>query len=361
MTVGSGQPGTDRHRRLHLVHQHDLHTGAGVGAGTVAVGAGGIAHPSSDETLTSAGGSFKAVYSGDANYIGSTGDCEPLAASKLASSTATIIHLGTSVGEGTAASPRPSPAPIGSIVHDLATVIVGPGNPAPTGTVAFTWYTNTSCATGAPASAPGPWPWARAAIAHPSSDETLTSAGGSFKAVYSGDANYTGSTGDCEPLAASKLDELDRDHHPPRHRSRRGHRGPPRHHRAPIGSIVHDLATVIVGPGNPAPTGTVAFTWYTNTDLRTGAPASAPGPWPWARAAIAHPSSDETLTSTGGSFKAVYSGDANYTGSTGDCEPLTASKLESSTVTIIHLGTSVGERPRPSPRHHQRPDRLDRP
>ena len=74
---------------------------------------------------------------------------------------------------------------------------------------------------------------------------------------------------------------------------------------------------------------------------------------------IAHPSDDETLTASGGSFKAVYNGDSIYTGSTGACEPLTATKKSSSTVTVIHAGKcetsygySAGRHRRQHLRHH---------
>ena len=117
---------------------------------------GGIAHPSDDDTLTVAGGSFKAVYNGDSVYITSTGACEPLTATKKSSSTVTVIHAGkceTSYGypqggtggstcDTTSATPITS-ATVGSIVHDMATV-TGSG-PTPTGTVTFTWYNNTTC------------------------------------------------------------------------------------------------------------------------------------------------------------------------------------------------------------------------
>jgi hypothetical protein len=38
---------------------------------------------------------------------------------------------------------------------------------------------------------------------------------------------------------------------------------------------------------------------------------------------VAHPSNDVTMPSSGGSFKAFYSGDSTYNSSYSDCEPLT--------------------------------------
>ena len=60
---------------------------------------------------------FQATYSGDGTYTGSTGACEPLTVTTVASSTVTVIHdvahaLVTSV-------------PAGTTVHDQATVTGG--------------------------------------------------------------------------------------------------------------------------------------------------------------------------------------------------------------------------------------------
>ena len=58
---------------------NDKCEGTGNAAGTVAVDSSGVAHPSDDQGPLAAGGfSFKATYSGDDNYKGSTSDCEPL-------------------------------------------------------------------------------------------------------------------------------------------------------------------------------------------------------------------------------------------------------------------------------------------
>ena len=53
-------------------------------------------------------------------------------------------------------------------------------------------------------------------------------------------------------------------------------------------------------------------------------------------AGVAHPS-DSTAVPVGGlSYKATYNGTAVYDASTGPCEPLVATKLDSSTATEIH-------------------------
>ena len=105
--------------------------------------------------------------------------------------------------------------------------------------------------------------------------------------------------------------------------------------QAPIGSTVHDLAKV-TGTG-PIPTGNVTFTWWNNPNCsETGVAA---GVVALDASGIAHPSTDKVVPVGGGSFKASYAGDANYTGSAGLCEPVEGTKLNSSTVTYIHAGS----------------------
>src|SRR5205085_2394483 len=95
----------------------------------------GGAASSSSTTVPATGLSYKAVYSGNATYNGSTGDCEPLSSDKLASSTTTLIK--------NANGDTVTHAPIGTSVHDTVTV---PGTlPTPTGTVTFQLYGTTDC------------------------------------------------------------------------------------------------------------------------------------------------------------------------------------------------------------------------
>ena len=93
-----------------------------------------------------------------------------------------------------------SPAPIGTIVHDMATVTGTIGIPTPTGIVSFTVYANPSC------SGIGTFAGAvllnGAGVADPSNPATLTSAGLSYIAQYGGDTNYPAAAGPCEVLAA---------------------------------------------------------------------------------------------------------------------------------------------------------------
>jgi hypothetical protein len=105
---------------------------------------------------------------------------------------------------------------------------------------------------------------------------------------------------------------------------------------APIGSSVHDQATVtgIGGPANPVtPTGTVDFTVWDNKTC--GGAGTAAGTVALVNG-VAHPSNDATVTNTGLSFQAHYNGDDNYFSADGPCEPLTATKLTPTVTTEIH-------------------------
>jgi hypothetical protein len=278
-------------------------------------GTTGIAHPSTSQTNLAAGDyNFMAVVAGNDNYEGATSDCEPFSVSKADTTTVTEIHLSDeSVASG--------PIALGSTVHDQATVS-GTGAGTPTGSVDFTWYANGICDGG---SAAGTVTLA-SGVAHPSDSEGPLPAGSySFKAVYSGDDNYNGSTSDCEPLSVSKADtttvtEI--------HLSDESVVSGP----IALGSTVHDQATVS-GTGAGTPTGSVDFTWYANGICDGG---SAAGTVTLA-SGVAHPSDSEGPLPAGSySFKAVYSGDDNYNGSTSACEPLTVNKASLSISTNIH-------------------------
>jgi hypothetical protein len=96
---------------------------------------------------------FQATYSGDGTYTGSTGPCELLTVTPLASTTATVIH--------NAAHAPVTSVPAGTTVHDQATVTGTLSTP--TGTVTFNWFTNGTCA--APAAATSaPFPLAGGAV-----------------------------------------------------------------------------------------------------------------------------------------------------------------------------------------------------
>ena len=118
---------------------------------------------------------------------------------------------------------------------------------------------------------------------------------------------------------------------------------------APIGSTVHDKATVSGVQGFAAPTGDVEFTLFMgSTDCKgggvDGAPVALSG-------GVAHPSEDATVPVGGLSYQAHYLGDDTYNDAYGPCEPLPGTKLDST--------TRDGRAQRGSRRDHARSDRLD--
>src|SRR4029453_16282029 len=185
-------------------------------------------------------------YNGSPTYNASTGPCEPLTATKLDSSTATDVH--------DAAHAVITSAPNGSTVHDKATVTGTAAGGVPTGNVSFTLYAGTACA-GVGSSA-GTVDLV-AGVGHPSDSTTVPVGGLSYKATYNGSPTYNASTGPCEPLTATKLDSSTAtDVHDAAHAVITS---------APIGSTVHDKATVTGTAAGGVPTGNVSFTLYAGT------------------------------------------------------------------------------------------------
>ena len=236
---------------------------------------------------------------------------------------ATDIHAGAGAND-TAGAAAILSAAIGSTVHDKATVTGVGGFPAPTGNVSFTVYSgNTTCtgtgtAAGSVALAAG--------VAHPSSDATVPVGGLSYKASYPGDSVYNSADGPCEPLTATKLDSSTAtDVHNAAHGVITS---------APIGSTVHDKALVTGTAAGGTPTGTVTFTVYMGNTTCTG--AGTVGDPIALVAGVADPSASAVVPVGGLSYRATYNGSTTYNTSTGPCEPLTATKLDSSTATDVH-------------------------
>ncbi len=89
----------------------------------------------------------------------------------------------------------------------------------------------------------------------------------------------------------------------------------------PVGTTVHDKATVTGEAGGPAPTGTVSFTRYSDAQCTTNATTSGTVALV---AGVADPSNSFATVSAGSlSFKAHYNGDLNYVATDATCEPLT--------------------------------------
>ncbi len=168
-------------------------TGTGTAAGTVTLtGAGVVPNSNIQGPLAAGGYAFRAVYSGDANYTGSTSTCEPFSVAQLGPVTATVV-FDAATGAAWARTEK-----TGASAFDTATV-TGTAGVTPTGTVNYTFFTNNTCtATGIAA---GTVTLTGAGAVPNSNIQGPLQAGSyGFRAVYSGDANYAGSTSSCEPF-----------------------------------------------------------------------------------------------------------------------------------------------------------------
>ncbi len=258
---------------------------------------------------------FRAIYSGDSNYLGSQsadGD-EPLLVSEASSTTTTMLGALNII--------------LGQSVTDNATVTgLGDGFPMPTGTVDFqvrindgAWTTYDAGVVLVNGEAMSIWYMPMLAVEH------------DFRAIYSGDDSYLPSqSGECEeplcvaPASSTTTTLLSSDH-------------------IYVGGSVTDDATVTgLGNGFPVPTGSVDFQvqigageWNTfDTEQLSNGVATSMAYMP--------------LTAGSYHFRAIYSGDDNYFGSqSGNMdEPLQVDLAPSVTttelgVTIITLGQSV--------------------
>ena len=155
-----------------------------------------------------------------------------------------------------------------------------------------------------------------------------------FQATYSGDANYTASTGACEPFSVAPSGSQT---------TTTVLLGSTPVTSVPVGSSVTDQA-VVSGSGVGTPTGSVVFTFFTNgTCTGTGTAAGTAA----LAAGTATSNSEGPLTTGADAFQAAYGGDANYTASTGACEPFTVqspalSITKVADATPVVEGTTIG-------------------
>ena len=271
--------------------------GEGAAAGTVSLD-GGVAHPSNTAVVPVGGLSYKAHYNGDDTYNASTGACEPLAGTKLDSSTVTTIHNAAheavlSVGASTT-------------VHDQATV--SGALTTPTGTVTFKWFTNGTC-TGEAAATSAPFDLTDGSVDATSFAFTTpdsSSGNFSFQATYSGNGTYNGSTGACEPLSSTFT--------PP----------PP-----PPPPPLIDLAVTKVDTPDPATlNGQITYTMVvTNNGPDTATGVTAADPLPAGTSFVSVSSTQGTCANNGGLIQ---------------CSLGTIAKGASVTITLVVTATQVG-------------------
>ena len=295
-------------------------TCAGTATSTQTVTLAGGVVPNSDTQGPLAAGSysFQAVYSGDANYAASTSTCEPFKVGTGTSQTATTVFdaATNAAWAGTETA--------GARAYDTATVTASAGF-TPTGTITYTVFPNSGC-TGAGSPAGGGA--LAAGLAPNSSNQGPLAAGSySFQAVYSGDTNYAPSTSTCEPFkVATGTSDTDTTVFDAANNA-------PWSGNEATNAMAYDTATVTASAGF-TPTGTVTYTFFTNGGCTgSGSPAGTVtlhGDGTLPNSAIQGP-----LAAGSYSSQAVYSGDANYAGSTSTCEPFSLGRLATNTATTV--------------------------
>jgi uncharacterized repeat protein (TIGR01451 family) len=207
---------------------------------SVTLSSGNVPDSAETSALHAGDYSYQAVYSGDGNYTGSTGACEPFSIAQAGSSTATVVkdHSGTVVDHA-------NPAALGSMVHDTATVTAGPFTA--TGTVTYQLYSGLTCKAGNELGSAEQVSLSGGNVPDSSETSALDAGDYSYQAVYSGDGNYTGSTGACEPFSVGKAAPSIVTTQDPASGS--------------VGDTYRDKA-ILSGGGNP--TGTITFDLYDN-------------------------------------------------------------------------------------------------
>jgi hypothetical protein len=154
-------------------------------------------------TLTAAGQyAYEATFtSSNGNYAGVSSDCEPFTVAPGE------VDIDTTVfNETTGAAIGNGPVPLGSTVHDTATLDFTSPTVPPAGTVTYTLFTGGAgdCVSGTP-TVEAPVPVGTDGSVPNSSSVTLTAAGQyAYKAVFtSSNANYAGVPSDCEPFTVA--------------------------------------------------------------------------------------------------------------------------------------------------------------
>jgi len=243
--------------------------------------------------------SFRAAFnSGNTNEVpNGVAACEPLDILNVPTSLTTQVHNPSHVDITN------QTVPLGTVIHDSATVAGQVGAIPITGTITYQFFTNGACS-GAPAGSD------TESVGTESTTQLLGAGSYSYLTSYSGDSNYAPSRAACEPVAVgAALTSVTTQVHNPSHVDITGQ-------TVPAGTVIHDSATVSGQAGAIPITGTVTYQFFGNGTC-TGAPTSSETD------AVGSESSTQTLAAGSYSYLASYNGDANYAGSTGVCEPVT--------------------------------------
>jgi hypothetical protein len=255
---------------------------------------------SSTFTVGSSPIAYRVFYDGDANFKAGFGPCEPLGVQQFTPDVTTEVH-----NEQHEDITNMS-VPANTSVHDKA--IVTSTGPAPTGTVDFALFTNSSC-DGDPSSTEVDV----ALDANGEAESTpFTPEPGTYSYLvhYDGDANNEEADGPCEPFGVARFVPLvATEVHDPQHQDITNQ-------TVAAGTVVHDKA-IVTGNG-PEPTGTVDFTLTTGANCN-GSVVSTENDV----ALVDGMAESSTFVTTEGSFsyRVHYDGNANYDPANGPCEP----------------------------------------
>ena len=291
---------------------------------TVTLSGGTVPNSSLSPTLTGGGYAFIGVYSGDTNYASSTGSPEPLSISKASSSVSTTIYDSTGCGVTDALDEK---------VYDTAKVT---GSPiTPTGTLTYYFYTTSTPTFGTttPSSTQTVTLTGNGSVPNSATTAALSAGGYAYIGVYSGDSNYASSTGSPEPLSIGKASSSV---------STAIYDATGCGVTMGVGEKVYDTATV---SGSPiTPTGTLTYYFYTTSTptFGTTTPSSTQTVTLTGNGSVPNSATTAALAAGGYAYIGVYSGDTNYSGSTGAVEPLSISKATSSVSTAIYDSTGCG-------------------
>ena len=276
-------------------------SGTGTVVGSPVTVLNGIVPNSASQTFNAAGSfSWKAVYSGDTNNAGATSGCEPLTVNKASPTVTTSLAS--------------SQITVGGSVTDSATLS---GGFQAGGTVTYNFFSGSTCS-GTPTPVGTPVTVTAGVIPN-SASQTFNNAGSfSWNAAYSGDSNNNGANSGCEPFTVNKAS-------PSITTSLSAN---------PInqGASVIDSATLT---NSFQADGTVTYTFFAGSTC-TGTGTQVGGPVTVANGIV--PSSGPQTFASAGSFSwnAIYSGDANNSGATSACEPLTVN-----TVNVVTISTAL--------------------
>jgi hypothetical protein len=293
----------------------------------VLLNANGVADPSQSSGALGAGKYFFVAHfiSTDTNvWQNSDGTCEPLTIDKANTTSKT-----TEVRNDTNASlpATGGHVPLGTTVHDTATVGDQVTGFDLTGTLTYHFYTGLDCnpkneVVSSPADTTNVSATGTAGSSAPHGP--LAAGDYSFNAEYSGNSNYNGSgLSACEPFTVDQASTTVRTSVVREDTGGTVAVGG----NVPAGTSVHDTATVGTQVGTFVITGTVTYHFFASIDCKSNEFIGGSPKWPQdvTISGGAVPNSQSTGPLPGGSygFQAVYQGDSNYKGSTGACEPFT--------------------------------------